>query len=265
MRTTTLERAAPSIDPRLRARRIEVQRGQGRRRLQRVLDVGLLIAVAVGFAGALRSPLLDVDEVRVAGTAHISPETLIEQSGLLPGQQLMDLDLRAVGGSIAALPWVSEVRVHRGVDGIVDVLVTERIAVAVVGEGADAYLVDVEGRVLAPSASDAVLAASLVRLADASSALRPGDALASGSSSALLVAERLASAAPGAVATVSVGDEVTATLVQGGTVRFGDATQLEAKVRSLRTMLDRVDLSCLATIDLRSPYSAVLTREEGCS
>ena len=55
------------IDPRIQARRIEVQRGVGRRRLQRLVDVGLVLAVAAGFALALRSPLLDVDAVRVAG------------------------------------------------------------------------------------------------------------------------------------------------------------------------------------------------------
>ena len=66
----TLSRPTP-IDPRIQARRIEVQRGVGRRRLQRLVDVGLVLAVAAGFAIALRSPLLDVDAVRGRrGRAH---------------------------------------------------------------------------------------------------------------------------------------------------------------------------------------------------
>ena len=265
MSTSTLDRVGPSIDPRIRARRIEVQRGAGHRRLQRVVDLGLLLAVVVGFAGALRSPLLDVDEVRVAGAEHTSADAILDRSGVQRGEPLMDLDLRAAGEAIATLPWVSAARLHRGLDGVVDIAITERTAVAVAGEGDHAYLVDREGRVLAPAVSDGVLAATLVRLADTPAGLRPGDGLGHGAAEALRVAERLATAAPGAMATVAVGDEVTATLVQGGTVRFGDANQLEDKVRSLRTILDRVDLSCLATIDLRSPNSAVLTREEGCS
>jgi cell division protein FtsQ len=264
MSTTTLERPRHAIDPRIRARRIEVQRGAGRRRLQRLVDLGLLLAVVAGFALALRSPLLDVDEVRVAGAAHTTADAVLERSGLQAGDQLMDVDLRAAGESIATLPWVHEVRLHRGLDGVIEISITERTAVAVAGEGDDAYFVDVEGRVLAPAASDAVLAATLVRVVDARAGLEPGDGLGAASTEALRVAERLATAVPGAVATVAVDGEVTATLVQGGTVRFGDAGQLEAKVRSLRTMLDRVDLGCLATIDLRSPSSAVLTREEGC-
>jgi len=264
MSTSAVAGVGASIDPRIRARRIEVQRGAGHRRLQRVVDLSLLLAVVVGFAGALRSPLLDVDEVRVTGAAHTSAEAIIDRSGVQTGEPLMDLDLRAAGEAIATLPWVRGAQLHRGLDGVVAISITERTAVAVAGEGDDAYLVDADGQVLAPATADAVLAATLVRLADTPAGLRPGDGLGRGPADALRVAERLVTAAPGAVATVAVGDEVTATLVQGGTVRFGDASQLEAKVRSLRTMLDRVDLRCLATIDLRSPNSAVLTREEGC-
>lgn len=257
--------SATAIDPRIRARRIEVQRTVGRRRLQRMVDLGLVVAVALGFAAALRSPLLDVDEVRVSGSERTSVEETIERSGLQIGDQLMDVDLQAAGTGVAMLPWVQDVRLHRGIDGIIDIVITERVAVAVVGEGDAGVLVDAEGRVLAPAAADAPLAASLVRISDAATGLRPGEDLSGDSDAALRVAARLATAAPGAVATVAVGDEVTATLVQGGMVRFGDAGLLEAKVRSLRTMLDRVDLGCLAEIDLRLPGSPVLTREEACS
>lgn len=264
MSTGTLSRPGPSIDPRIQARRAEVQRGAGRRR-QRLLDLGLVLAVVAGFAIALRSPLLDVDTVRVVGTEHTPAAMIQERSGLQTGVPLMDVDLTAAGEAIATLPWVHEVLLHRSLDGTIDVSVTERTPVAVVGEGDAAVLVDVEGQALAPAGSEAVLAASLVRLADVPADVRAGEALGQGSTEALRVAARLATAAPGAVATVAVGDEVTATLVQGGTVRFGGDGQLEAKVRSLRTVLDRVDLTCLAEIDLRLPGSPVLTREEGCS
>jgi hypothetical protein len=257
--------SATTIDPRIRARRIEVQRTVGRRRLQRVVDLGLVAAVALGFAGALRSPLLDVDDVRVSGTQRTSAEDALERSGLQVGDQLMDVDLRAAGTAVAGLPWVHDVQLHRGLDGVVDIVITERVAVAVVGEGDAGLLVDGEGIVLAPATADPALAASLVRINDVDAGLRPGEALGRDAEAALRVAARLATAAPGAVATVAVGDEVTATLLAGGTVRFGDAGLLEAKVRSLRTMLDRVDLSCLAEIDLRLPGSPVLTREEACS
>ena len=95
-------------------------------------------------------------------------------------------------------------------------------------------------------------------------ALAEGRALHQGTADALALAARLA-AIPGLGMELVLGDEVTGRLESGVEVRFGEATLVEAKVRSLRTMLDRVDLTCLAEIDLRLPGSPVLTREEGCS
>ncbi len=265
MGTATARRPSPAIDPRLRARRVEVQRRVGQRRLQRVVEVGLVLAVVAGFVAALRSPLLDVDDIRVAGGAHTSSEAIIEKLGLTTGSQLMDVDLSSAGEAVALLPWVKEVYLHRGLDGVIEVSISERTAVAVVGEAAEASLVDRDGRILAPAASDAALAGSLVRLTGEPPGRRVGETIGAGSSDALALAERLGTVAPGLVATVTMGDEVTATLLQGGTVRFGTADLLEAKVRSLRTVVERVDLRCLAELDVRLPGSPVLTRVEGCS
>ncbi len=48
-------------------------------------------------------------------------------------------------------------------------------------------------------------------------------------------------------------------------MRFGNTDRLTAKLRSLETVLARVDLSCLELLDLRAPTSPVLTRREPCS
>jgi cell division protein FtsQ len=264
-RTTTLEppaRPVPPIDPRIRARRIEVRRGQGRRRLQRLVDVGVLATVALGFLGALWSPLLDVDEVRVEGGARSGQAAVLEQAGIEVGDRLVGLDLHAAGERIADLPWVHEVQLARGIAGVVTVRVQERVPVATVAAGAEALLVDPEGRVLG-AASSAPDVTGLVAI-EGVEAPAPGAYLGARSAGALALAAAVAEAVPGAVAAIR-SDGLTATLVQGGEVRFGDATQLDAKVRSLATMLDQVDLTCLAVLDLRLPSNAVLTREEGCS
>jgi cell division protein FtsQ len=251
-----------TIDPRIRARRIEVRRGAGRKRLQRLVDLGLVVAVAAGFAGALWTPLLDVDEVRVVGSARTDALEVLDRSGVVPGDPLIGVDLAAVGARIVEMPWVAEVRVSRGIDGVIELHITERTAVAALGTGAAAVLVDREGRVLGP-ASDAP-GPPLLELTGLGPAPPAGGFVAAAATDALALAAHLAGAVPGVLARLDAGD-LSGTLIQGGAVRFGDARQLDAKTRSLRTVLEQVDLSCLAVLDLRLPGSPVLTREEGCS
>jgi cell division septal protein FtsQ len=262
---STLQRPRPApIDPRIRARRIEVQRGFGRRRLQRLVDVGLVLAVVAGFAVALRSPLLDVDAVTVQGAEHTTADVVLERAGIAHGDQLIDVDLRAAGERVAELPWVAAVRLHRGLDGTIEVAITERDPVALVGEGATAVLVDVEGRAVALGTEVPDAAAGLVRFSGPGAAVAPGGYLPDEAQEALALASELV-ATPGLGMELVLGEEVVGRLESGIEVRFGAATQVDAKVRSLRTVLEQVDLTCAATIDVRSPGSPVLTRDEACS
>lgn len=263
--SATLERARATIDPRIRARRIAVQRGAGRRRLQILVDVGLVLTVAAGFWLALRTPLLDVDRVEVTGNGHTPTERVLASAGIEPGQQLIDVDLQQAGEAIAALPWVSEVRLHRGLDGRVVVRVSERAPIAVAGLGAGAMLVDPQGRVLGPTSDAPDLAGALMVLANPPGDLAPGSYLPRSQAPALELARAVTASGPGLALTIITGDELVGALPDRGLVRFGDTSRLDAKVRSLRTVLDQVDLACVATIDVSSPGSPVLTREEGCS
>lgn len=262
--TSTLEppTVVPPIDPRIRARRIEVRRGAARRRLQRLVDAAVVAAVALGFLAALWSPLLDVDEVRVQGAASTGAETVLERAGIGVGDPLLSVDLGRVGARVAALPWVQEVRLHRRLSGAVTIDVRERTPVAALSTGSAALLVDREGRVLGPREGSG--AGPVPTLLGVEGSRAPGQFLDDASADALEVAAAVAADAPGALVSLQP-DGLTAELAIGGTVRFGDATQLDAKVRSLRTVLDQVDLTCLAVLDLRLPGSPVLTREERCS
>lgn len=262
--TATLEPSpVPPIDPRIRARRIEVRRVEGRRRLQRLLDLGLVALVGAGFVGALWTPLLDVDEVQVSGATRTGQAAVLEHAQIARGHPLVSVDLGRAGERVAALPWVREVHLARRVDGVVTVEITERTAVAVVSSGPQRLLVDEEGRVLGPAASSPDVG-SVVALEGVGEVPAPGGFLGSDTADLLALAARVATAAPGALTAVRA-EELTGSLAQGGEVRFGDARQLDAKLRSLRTVLDQVDLTCLAVLDLRLPGSPVLTREERCS
>lgn len=254
-------RAAPArIDPRIRARRIEVQRVEGRRRLQRLVDLGLVLTVAAAFIGALWTPLLDVDEIRVKGADRTGAAAVLEQAGILAGDPLVSVDLAAAGRRVRALPWVGEVRLHRGVDGVVAITVEERVPVAWVATSNGPVLVDREGRVLG---SDPAVTGQL-ELSDVARVPEVGGFLAELHRPVLRLAERLDALVPGAVATLSA-DPLVGRLAAGGEVHFGDGSLLDAKIQSLRTVLEQVDLTCLAVVDLRLPGSPVLTREQRCS
>ncbi|MGV3758018.1 MAG: hypothetical protein ACO1PW_00555, partial [Actinomycetota bacterium] len=101
-------------------------------------------------------------------------------------------------------------------------------------------------------------------LAGVARAPAPGGYLPAATGDALAVAAALEEVLPGAGTGLGV-DGLVATLGGGASVRSGPAARLEAKLRSLNTVLGQVDLTCLAEIDLRLPGSPVLTREEGCS
>jgi cell division protein FtsQ len=252
------------IDPRIRARRIEVARTAGKRRLQRVFELGVVVLVAAGFLLALRSPLLDVERVQVAGAATTPSEAVVAAAAVDAGDQLVDVDVAAVGDRVAALPWVHTAHVSRSVDGTVSIRVTEREPVAVARTGAGRLLVDVDGRVLGTVRAHREQARGLVGVTAAEVTAGQGEWLPDHLSPALLLAQQLGTSVPGWVDEVRAAPELVATIRSGGEVRFGDTSRLEAKLVAFGTIVGQVDLDCLAVLDLRLPGNPVLTREDRC-
>jgi cell division protein FtsQ len=259
--TGTVERPT-RIDPRIRERRIAVRRDQGRRRLQRVADLVAVLVVAAAFALAVRSPLLDVDAVEVAGADRTGAEEVAAAAGVALGDHLVDVDVRAVGRRVGTLPWVEAVTVRRSIGGTVRIEVLERTPVALALAGGQRWLVDAAGAVIAPADEAPDLAADLATLVGVGEGLGPGAVLPAGAVDALAVAGRLGVAVPGAVREIAVAEDLVVGLVAGGEARFGDARQLDAKALALATILEEVDLDGLARIDLRVPGNPVLTRED---
>jgi cell division protein FtsQ len=223
----------------------------------------LVLAVVAGFVGALRSPLLDVDRVLVTGAARTGRDTVLEAAGIRAGEQLVDVDLNGAGKRVAALPWVLHVRVSRSLDGVVRVAVEERVPVATVAVGSGRLLVDETGRVIGPPVDG--VPAGLVAIEGLEGPFSAGDQLPPSAAAALVVAGRLDQDLAGALQSLRPGPDLTGRLAVGGEVLLGGTDRLSAKLRSLATVLDQVDLTCLATVDLRAPGNPVLTRAQGCS
>jgi cell division protein FtsQ len=245
----------------MRLRRIEVRRDASRRRLKRVaMLLGVVVAV-LAVATLLRSPLLDVDHVRAAAGEHTTSAMVLSAAGIDRGGEMVAVDAGAAERRIEALPWVDDATVTRRWPGTVDIRFTEREATAAVRVTDTRWAeVDDTGRVLAvrDAAPDGMPAVRGVegRVAE-------GEPLPSVAADALLVLDAATAALPGGVAEVDTALDVT--LGFGTTVRFGTTDDLEEKVAALETVLARVDLSCLAIVDLRAPGSPALTRYAGCS
>jgi cell division protein FtsQ len=258
---STLTSGTGLVHPRMRLRQIEVQRNATRRRLTRVA-VGLAVVVAVlGAVTLVRSPLLDVDRVRASGTGRTTAEEVLAAAGIRRGDTMLTLDTGAAERRVEALPWVADARVSRSWPGGVSVRVRERTATAAVRITDTQWAeVDASGRVLTlgdepPEGMPAVRGVE-GRIAE-------GKSLPSVAKDALTVLDAVTDAMPGGV--VAVDTRLDVTLGYGTTVRFGSVDSLDDKVAALETVLARVDLACLAVVDLAAPGSPALTRYAGCS
>lgn len=247
----------PLIDPRLRDRRIEVARDQGRRRLRRAIWVVALLVLVAGVVAATRSPLLDVDRIAVRGAEGPRADQVRAASGIEVGEPLVDVDAGAAVRRIEAVPWVADASVERRWPDGVAVRVEVRSPVAVVGEGADAVLVDGDGRAidLAPSSGSGADLPVVEGAAPAVGGSLAGDArVAAGIIAALpedLRAEVASAGGP--------SSDVELELRDGIVVAWGDAAQPSAKAEALGVLLGQDDRASFSRIDVSVPRASTVT------
>ncbi len=247
---------ADAMDPRLRARRIEVARDRGRRRLRRMVALGILTVLTLAAIGISRSPLLDVDTVRVEGAARSGSGTVRSAAGIWRGRPMTSVDLGAAEARLEALPWVADATVARRWPGTVAITVRERTPAAVMGEGAGSVLVDREGRILGPASGREQLP-----VAGDDPTEGPGDLLPAASRPLVGV---LADLPPELRAEVALGEAVDGgfalELHDGVRVLLGDGTRLRAKASRTMLLLAEADRSTIATVDVGVPDAPALTR-----
>jgi cell division protein FtsQ len=255
--TTEVPRVRPH--PRIRERRVAVKRNEGRRRLRiLVLAVTAVALVGAGY-GATRSPLLDVDTVRVRGASETEVAAVLAASGLDRSPAMVDLDERAIERAIAALPWVASVDVVVDYPGTVEVTLLERTPIATLSAGEGVWaLVDIEGRVLQHIAEPV---GELTRV-EAPPAGGPGTTVDESTRAALRLIDALPEVLAGRVPGVTVDATGALRLHLDGKipVELGRATDVEAKLVALATLVQKADLARVRIIDVRVPTAPVLTR-----
>jgi cell division protein FtsQ len=225
--------------------------------------LGILVAVLVVGLGLTRSALLDVDRVTVSGAQHTPVASIQRATGIRSHSPMTDVDLDRARRGVLALPWIRTVSITRDWPGTVRVVVTERTAVAVVAAGAAGFaLVDRDGRVLETSPAAPT---GYVVVANVPTPSAPGTTIDPSSGDALAVASSLP---PDLHAKVSMivldANGVSLRLTEGGVVRLGPATDVDAKLRAADTVLTSVDTKNLCAVDVRVAAAPSLTRGKGC-
>ncbi len=270
MGTKTLDRSSgaakeegpKTIDPRIRARRIGVQRDEGRSRLGKLMVVLGLLAIVAASVAALRSPLLDVDHVVVVGAKRTSAEAIVAASGVRRRTSMGDVALGPSSRRVADLAWVRRATVRREWPGTVRITVTERRPLAQIRSGAGGWLlIDRAGRLLARVSGPKT---GIVELTGVEAA-GPGSWLDAAFTDALGVAESLPADLRSQVAGVGRdGRGTSLRLSDGLAVGFGGGEDRGAKVEALRTLLAQPDRPCFASIYLGVASAPALTRHPGC-
>lgn len=236
----------------------------GPRRLWLLWTALAVVVLAAGGYSATRSELLDVDRVQVllSGDSPLTEVEVVEVAKILPGTPMLDLDLDAVAGRIRDLPYVAEVAAERDWPGTVRVWVAVRLPVAnAVEPGGGMALLDAQGTVLefVVDTHPVLPTIRVDRFGKPGSRVLRIDPLlrAAGAISSDLGAWILALSA--------AGSGVRAELVGGVVVDLGLGEDYADEMRSLATVLTRVDLRCLESIDVSIPQNPVVIRSTtGC-
>lgn len=234
---------AVSVDPRLRARRVAVQREAGRRRLRRLLVVLGLTALVVAAYGIARSPLLDVDDVSYVGLDQTPLAAVLDASGIDVGTSLVSVDTGAVEDRLEALPWIDTAHVERSWTGRVTIEVTEREAVAAAMVEQDRWvLVDGTGRILTGVVN---VDPDLPKLSGIAAAGAPGTSLAPDAAAVLEVARLLPDRLRGRVDGVYLDElgDIWLSLKTADRVVLGAPRDLAVKVVVLSTALEQLEAS----------------------
>jgi cell division protein FtsQ len=251
---------ADGVDPRIQARRDEVVRARHRRR--RRWQVAIFVALALMVSGwfVTRTALLDVDQIRVTGSANTPDDEVRAATGVSVGDQVLDVDTADVRARLLGLPWIADAIVDVSWRGDLTIEVREREPVAMIAD-ADGRpaLVDGDGRVLAPATlPDADLVAVNGMVAGA-----PGEVLPEPAGDALAVVRAITPGLRSRIAslTVTPDRQIELQVWPSGSVRFCGATDVDAKVRALQTVFAQVDDTDLRSVDVCVPDQPVVTRD----
>ncbi|MHC6594419.1 cell division protein FtsQ/DivIB [Arthrobacter sp. C152] len=207
---------------------------KGKRRRKRALLVaGTVLALVAGLlAAAVCSPLLALQTISVSGTKLTTPGQVEAALEPLRGKPLPQISDDEVRGLLDTLVQVKSVTVEARPPSTLAVAVHERIPVALVKQGEQYQLVDVDGIQLATT--DDPASASLPVIDGGAGAIGQDLFRATAAVLAALPADVLAKLSNASAQSV---DAVELKLVDGQTIVWGNASEKELKAKVLAALL----------------------------
>jgi cell division septal protein FtsQ len=265
--TTTESRPTPGgpprprapIDPRISARRTEVTRQLGRRRL-RVVGIALaVVAVLFGAWSLLHSSLFSARAITVVGATHETVPQIEAAAGLTGHPPLLDLNAGTAARGIERLPWVRSASVSLQWPDGAHVVVVERVPQLVMAAAAGKWAeLDVEGRVLSVVATRPPV---LIEVTGPQLPGAPGTILGASDQLGLRIAATLPLSFRAQVTEVRVVSPgfVQLAMTTPILVDIGDASQLHAKYEDVSAALAGATLHDGDIIDVSVPGAMTVT------
>ncbi len=221
----------------------------------------VLLVLGVGAYAATQSSFLSVEEIKVEGTEiRVTEAEVLEAAGVKQGDSMIGLDLAKIDEGVTSLSWVSEVTIERKWPRTILITLKERepSVIAVLPNG-QKFLLDRSGVVLDEFHESSDLL-PFIRV-DEVGVL---GAQISGITPLLRAAEEVTpDLGAWILALAPTGGGVRAELVGGVIAELGIGTDFRDEMRSLATVLTRVQLSCIEVIDVSIHQNPVITRTQG--
>lgn len=273
-----------TVDPRLVERRGQVRAEARRGRIRRWMALGVAVLVIAVVIGAVLSPLLDVDHIKVRGASRLSSQDVAGMTRITHGDHLTSADLGAARTRLREDPWIASAQVTRHFPGTVDVRIIEEQPLLEFAGHDGTFVVSRTGRILAEGDAAGTSTRSadepaLPRVEYAGS-LIADEGQGGARSHAEMVGKRPAGVLTDAVVLVkripadllpkvlgvrmTADKNMTLALTDGAEVRFGQPDDIEAKMIAMKAVLSQVVLDCLKSIDVREPTRAAVSRGPGC-
>jgi len=223
-----------------------------------------LVAILVVSGVVINSPLMQVERVLVQGNTRTNHGLILNAANLAIGEQMLDVDTDKVSEQIMDLGTVESVTIDRRLfAGDIVISIEERKPFVSMSTEEGFVLVDSEGIQLEIVET---LSELYPHVAGVNSSGEIGKIVGPNLLGFIELWVGLSQNNKVNLKNYMVTQDgsLTAELVNTGTVEFGLGQDIAQKSIDLETILERVDLSCLDSIDVQVPTFPTVKRVESC-